>query len=178
MKLFSPLHRRKFFKATAAIAAGSAAGCSAAKSPYHFLTVAEAETLNAICGQIIPADRDPGAAWAGVVHYIDRQLKGKFKEHQQTYRNGLARADSLAGGPFAEAAAERQLDVLKQMEKAKDARPFFDLVVTHTMQGFYGNPRHGGNRDFISWRMLGVPVSPDRGRDQYDFTAPAKGARS
>jgi gluconate 2-dehydrogenase gamma chain len=37
-------------------------------------------------------------------------------------------------------------------------------VVSHTMQGFYGDPRHGGNRNWASWRMLGVPITPVRGR--------------
>jgi gluconate 2-dehydrogenase gamma chain len=43
------------------------------------------------------------------------------------------------------------------------------------MQGFYGDPRHGGNRDRVSWKMLGVPYPPVRGRLRYDLTDPAKG---
>ena len=34
---------------------------------------------------------------------------------------------------------------------------FFDLLLTHTRQGFYGDPRHGGNRDLVSWKMVGLP---------------------
>ena len=49
-------------------------------------------------------------------------------------------------------------------------KPFFDLVRNHTMQGYYGSPRHGGNRDAVSWRMLGLDEPPLRGRAQYDFT--------
>jgi len=30
--------------------------------------------------------------------------------------------------------------------------------------GFYGDPRHGGNKDRVSWRMLGVADPPIRGR--------------
>ena len=51
----------------------------------------------------------------------------------------------------------------------KDARPFFELVRSHTMQGYYGTPRHGGNRDAVSWRMLGLDEPPLRGRAQYDL---------
>jgi len=29
-----------------------------------------------MCERIIPADKDPGAAWAGVVDFIDRKLVG------------------------------------------------------------------------------------------------------
>jgi gluconate 2-dehydrogenase gamma chain len=38
------------------------------------------------------------------------------------------------------------------------------MVIAHTMQGYYGDPRHGGNREAVSWCMLGVPVIPIRGR--------------
>ena len=51
----------------------------------------------------------------------------------------------------------------------------------HTMEGYYGSPRHGGNRDAASWHMLGLAEPPLRGRAQYDLrTAPlrSKGDRS
>jgi len=118
---------------------------------------------------VIPGDQDPGAAQAGVVHYIDRQLTGKFREHRKIYRASLAAVDHLAGGNFAEAPVERQNAILHQMERDPAIRPFFDLVIAHSMQGFYGNPRHGGNRDFASWRMLHIPAAPVRGRDHYEF---------
>ena len=51
----------------------------------------------------------------------------------------------------------------------KEGKAFFAMAVAHTMQGFYGTPRRGGNRNAVSWRMLGVPVPPVRGRAQYDF---------
>jgi gluconate 2-dehydrogenase gamma chain len=37
------------------------------------------------------------------------------------------------------------------------------------MEGYYGAPRHGGNRDAVSWRMLGLDEPPLRGRAQYDL---------
>jgi gluconate 2-dehydrogenase gamma chain len=43
-------------------------------------------------------------------------------------------------------------------------RAFFRTLREHAMMGFYGDPRHGGNRDRVSWRMLGVPDPPIRGR--------------
>ena len=44
----------------------------------------------------------------------------------------------------------------------------------HTLEGYYGSPRHGGNRDAVSWRMLGLAEPPLRGRAQYDLR---KGSR-
>jgi len=120
----------------------------------------------------VPEDDAPGARQAGAVRYIDRQLSGKFREHLPLYRDGLAMADRLAGGSFAQSSPEKQLEALRQIEK--DNRPFFDVVVAHTMQGFYGTPRHGGNRDYLSWRMLRIPPSPVRGRAHYDFTQGTK----
>jgi len=167
--------RRKFLHATTAAAvAGTAAGCTAAHNSFRSLSLAEGETLQALCGWIIPEDTAPGARQAGVVHYIDRQLARQFREHRETYRSGLAAADRLAGGNYSGAPPERQLAILRQMEQAANTRRFVDLVVTHAMQGFYGDPRHGGNRDFASWRMLGIPPVPFRGRNPYDFT---KGGR-
>jgi gluconate 2-dehydrogenase gamma chain len=29
--------------------------------------------------------------------------------------------------------------------------------VRHTMEGFYGDPRHGGNRNRVAWVMLEFP---------------------
>ena len=40
--------------------------------------------------------------------------------------------------------------------KTQESSPFFQMVVDHTMQGFYGSPEHGGNKDEASWKMLGI----------------------
>ena len=169
------MDRRKFLHATTAAAvAGAAAGCTAVNTSFRSLSLEEAGALQALCGWIIPEDTAPGARQAGVVHYIDRQLARKLREHRETYRSGLAAAARLAGGDYSAAPPERQLAILRQMETAAETRRFVDLLVTHTMQGFYGDPRHGGNRDFASWRMLGIPPVPFRGRNPYDF---GKGGR-
>jgi gluconate 2-dehydrogenase gamma chain len=164
------LDRRRFVHTSVVAAAGCAAGCRSSSGSWRFFTAAEAETVNAICERIIPADQDPGAGWAGVVRYIDRQLSGKFRRHGDTYRRGIAAVDRLAGGRFTQLDAAKQADVLTTMEHDADLRPFFELVLAHTIQGFYGSPRHGGNRDWVSWRMLGIPTSPVRGREHYDFS--------
>jgi gluconate 2-dehydrogenase gamma chain len=167
----SKLDRRRFLGS--ALAVSATAGCSKKAAPLLF--EGEMRTLAAICDQMIPPDQDPGGAWAGVPNYISRQLRGPFKEHFEAYRAGIAEADRRAGGNFAALSREQQLDVLNAMDRDKTTRNFISLVAAHSVQGYYGNPRHGGNRDYCSWRMLGVPASPVRGRDQYDVT---KGGRS
>jgi gluconate 2-dehydrogenase gamma chain len=178
------LSRRRFVQvALAAASAGSAISCTGIRSPWRFFTVDEGMTLAAVCDQIIPPDQDPGAAWAGVVNYIDRQLCGPFKHLRKTYRNGLASVDgnsqALYGERFVDLPSSKQVEFLTALEadqvrsnEWKQIRPkeFFSMVVSQTMQGFYGDPRHGGNRNAVSWKMLGVPYPPIRGREHYDLT--------
>jgi gluconate 2-dehydrogenase gamma chain len=165
----SPTRRKFLSHAAVAAAAGTAAACGSGLHPFRFFTPGEARTLESICECIIPDDDVPGARRTGVTAYIDRQLSGKFREFRAVYRAGIATADQLAGGTFAEATTEKQLEVMRQLERDPASKPFFDLAVAHSMQGFYGSPRHGGNRDFASWRMLGIPISPSRGRNLYEF---------
>jgi len=116
--------------------------------------------VQAACAHIIPEDRDAGATQAGVVVFIDRQLAGFYKPLRKIYRQGIA---DLGPG-FADLPAAAQLKALRSAEHNPRSKPFFDLLVAHTMQGFYGDPRHGGNRERASWKMLGVASPPLRGR--------------
>jgi gluconate 2-dehydrogenase gamma chain len=181
----SNLRRRRFLQLAATAAASGAASCGGRRNPYRFFSEEEAATVTAMCGQIIPADQDPGAAEAGVANFIDRQLTGHYKKFQQDYRKGLAGVEEssriLFQKRFAELNAGQQLELLSALEKTNapgeiwktfPPKPFFEMVIAHTMQGFYGDPRHGGNRDAVSWKMLGVPRIPVRGRNQYDLRAP------
>jgi len=103
-----------------------------------------------------------------VANFIDLQLMRSFRKHQRAYRRGLASADAAArkqfGKLFVELPPQQQAAVLAEFEKSH--RPFFDLILTHARQGFYGDPRHGGNRNMVSWKMLNLPFPPVRGRQQ------------
>jgi gluconate 2-dehydrogenase gamma chain len=179
------LSRRKFLQAAmiAAAATGSGVACGGSGSPWRFLSVDEARTLAAACDQIIPPDEDPGAAWAGVVNYIDLQLCGPLRHLRNSYRCGIAAIDHssrlLWGTSFPDLSRARQIELLAKMElgqapaeawKQISSTEFFALLVDQTMQGFYGDPRHGGNRERVSWKMLGVPYPPIRGRLHYDVS--------
>jgi gluconate 2-dehydrogenase gamma chain len=175
LKAYS-LRRRKFLRiAGTATACGTLVSCGRPSTPWRFLTAAEGRTLDAICEQIIPTDQTPGAAWAGVVNFIDRQLMGPYRRQQAAYRAGLKAIDEAAtkfGKNFVDLDAQRQTAVLESL--TGPAKRFFATAIAHTMQGYYGDPRHGGNRDAVSWRMLGVPVIPIRGRYRYEM--PKQGA--
>lgn len=156
--------------------AGLAAGCSAHRGNWDFLSTDEARTLGALCDQIIPGDDFPSASQAGVLTYIDRQLTRAYRRYRGAYRASLRDTEKLSrerfGVGLADARAEQQLDVARALEQQKS--PFFELVRNHTMEGYYGSPRHGGNRDAVSWRMLGLQEPPVRGRSRYDLTAAAR----
>ncbi len=177
------LRRRRFLQVTASAASAAAVSCGGRTSPWRFLTVAEAETAAAIADRIVPPDSDPGAAAAGAVEYIDRQLVGPLKKYQPVYRDGLAaieRASAAQSGKrFSELSAMAQDQLLTLAEAGKtpaatwdpaQAKTFFEVIRDHTLQSYYGDPRHGGNREYASWRMLGIPPSPIRGRNLYDLS--------
>lgn len=150
------MHRRAF------LAAATLTTACAPASPYRSLTLAQARSLAALCDLIVPKDDFPSASQSGVVRFIDRQLARHFLPHRNTYRQGIRELDQLAGGDFSAIPENRQVALAEELDRGKS--PFFTLVITHTLQGYYASPRHGANKDFIAWQMLGVPVSPARGR--------------
>jgi len=126
--------------------------------------------VDAICAQLIPADQDPGAKEARGVNYIDLQLTRHFQKYQGAYRRGIAEVDAISrkkcGKLFVELPSDQQVEMLSYT--GENSKPFFELILTHTRQGFYGDPRHGGNRNLVSWKMLGLPFPQVRGRMHYD----------
>lgn len=177
------LNRRAFLQAAVAAAAvaGTGVACSRNRTPWRFFTIDEARTLAALSDQIIPPDQYPGASWAGVVNYIDRQLCGPFQQLKEIYRQGLAGVDRssllLYGRQFADVDSNQQIELLHLLGDGRapssiwqqiSSHEFFEYVVDHTMQGYYGDPRHGGNREGVSWKMLNLPYPPIRGRARYN----------
>ena len=165
------LTRRDFTLSSIFAGAAAIVGCRAKRGDRDSLSDQDARTLAVLCDQIIPADDFPSASQAGVVTYIDRQLARHYRRHQKTYRDGLQHAEQMSrkrfGRALAEATPSQQQEIALGLEK--EERAFFDLLRAHTMEGYYGNPRHGGNRDAVSWRMLGLSEPPLRGRAQYDL---------
>lgn len=146
-------------KRRAFVALPATAALVAAK--YKTLTEAEAIIVIALTEAIIPADKDPGAKEAGVVHFIDTQLAGPHKRHLKRYRMELPRLDeacrAATGKSIAALKLAERTSFLERVDKGEiPGSAFFQLVIDHTMQGFYGAPRHGGNRNATSWRMMGI----------------------
>jgi len=143
------------------------------KVPLRFFTEEEALTIAAAAARIFPADESgPGANEAAVVIYIDRQLGSAYgRDHyrytqppflqgvpeqgwqgketpREIYRIGLK---TLGGFHLLEAAEQDAR--LHQIENT----PFFALLRTHTIEGMFCDPMHGGNADMIGWQLIGFP---------------------
>jgi len=153
-----------------------------ASSPrkYRFFSDKEAEILIAMCERIIPRDDTAGATDLGVINYIDRNLMGHFAKHKQTYRKGLPALDntalSLRNTSFCQLSAVQQDELLRILESGDvpesiwthvGSQKFFKLAIAHTMQGFYGPPRHGGNRGFQSYKILDLDYPQIIGQNRY-----------
>ncbi|MSV27844.1 MAG: gluconate 2-dehydrogenase subunit 3 family protein [Bryobacterales bacterium] len=141
--------------------------------PLRFFTEAEALDVAAAAARILPNDEaGPGANEAGVVIYIDRQLAGpygrdRYRYTQGPFENGIPEQGyqgkatpreiyregvrKIAG--IAKLAAAEQDATLKQIETTS----FFTLVKTHTIEGMFCDPMHGGNIDMIGWQLIGFP---------------------
>jgi len=170
------LSRREMLKRTAAagavsavpaaawspLASGQGAGTALTLAPESF------RTLESIVARLIPSDANgPGALEAGAAHYIDRALGNALADARERYAAGLAAVDELAransGPAFAALDSATQDQLLREIEAGTRAteRPelkgFFELVLGHTLEGTFGDPYYGGNRDFIGWDMLGYP---------------------
>ena len=198
------LSRREMLKRV--VVAGAAVSLPAARSAgaavqapesFETLTAGEGATLRAVVARLIPADeRGPGALEAGAATYIDRALRGPLAGSREAYRTGLAALDRYAqaaqGVRFAALAAAEQDALLAAVEAnaapefGPGAAGFFNLVLAHTIQGTFSDPAHGGNVDFIGWRMIGYPgvrtavtsdlqridrMPPERQVSAYDFPA-------
>lgn len=186
------ISRREMLRRAAVVGGASAVPASAlgqvagTTEPFEHLSGAEARTLEAIVGRLIPADENgPGAHEAGAARYIDRALGSALADSLEIYRAGLAAVDALArssgGRAFAELDAELQDRVLADVERGigqgfvPSAAMFFEVVRSHTIEGTFCDPAYGGNQDFIGWELIGYPgirlaVAP---ADQAMAAAPA-----
>jgi hypothetical protein len=59
------------------------------------------------------------------------------------------------GAAFAGLEPGEQDAVLTGLEQR--GSPTFRWLLETTMEGFYGDPRHGGNHDGVSWQLIGFP---------------------
>jgi gluconate 2-dehydrogenase gamma chain len=109
--------------------------------------------LEAAVDRLIPADDlGPGAKQSGVANYIASM-------DDKTIADGLPLLDAEArtrfSKPFVELAPADQDAVLARIETT--ARPFFTRLRQLTLEGMFGDPSYGGNRNFAGWDLIRYP---------------------
>ena len=165
------MDRRDFLKSmaasgTVAIASLPVLGAATRRplaSGCKFFTIPQAALLESVSERMVPADESPGGKAAGVVFYIDGVLAGPFgKFYRNRYEEGLPMIDAASqrrfGKPFVSVSSEQQAAILQDLQSsdaASSKQEFFGLLLRHIMEGYYGDPEHGGNRDGASWKMIG-----------------------
>jgi gluconate 2-dehydrogenase gamma chain len=128
---------------------------------FAFFSPEQGIEVEAMTAQIIPTDETPGAREARVVHFIDRVLVTFDKDRQEEYTKGLEElaAETRRRFPsawrFSELTFDQQVDLLTAIEDT----PFFELVRTHTITGFFAHPVHGGNYGKVGWELIGYDDS-------------------
>jgi gluconate 2-dehydrogenase gamma chain len=85
------------------------------------------------------------------------------------YRAALPAIDEYCrrthgGRDFAALGPDERDAILTEMEKGKldlgpniDSGMFFSQILQNTMEGFFADPIYGGNKDMVSWKMIGFP---------------------
>jgi gluconate 2-dehydrogenase gamma chain len=135
---------------------------------FSVLGAEEAREIEALAGQIIPSDDSPGAREAGVIYFIDHALATFDADQRTLYTEGLKRTQGtrLVLFPNSQSIAALEPSAQIRLLQAIEKTDFFDLLRTHTILGFFGNPSYGGNRDQAGWKLIGFE---DRFRFQPPF---------
>ena len=139
---------------------------------FRFLTQPEAADFDAFAARIIPSDDGtPGAREAGAVYFADYVLSAINPEQRQDFRGALkvlsqAAAQGQPGASFASLPVEKQIAVMKSMDKQptageannsagnKEAEAFGGLR-TMVLMGTFCDPSLHGNRSKIGWNLIG-----------------------
>ncbi len=142
---------------------------SSARGFGAFFNDDDAATVAALTERLMPgAPGKPGALDAGVLNYIDLALVGAYFDMQDFYRRGLnsleAYCQKTHKESFVKLGDARQNEVIAALANGKATefdwpRPqaFFNTLRTHTVEGMFADPIHGGNKDFAGWRLVDFP---------------------
>lgn len=123
-------------------------------------------TLRLAIDRMIPVDDAPGGLDAGVDRYIMHFLQHDGAGFSTQYESALTalfhEAHIRYGRAFAELSPEQADAVLYDVQHNHTrvdwpwpASAFVAMLAEHCAEGFYADPRQGGNAHEVSWRMIG-----------------------
>jgi gluconate 2-dehydrogenase subunit 3-like protein len=168
-KFQGPSVSRRTFIASAAlipVAAiqGTPQAAAQTRAPVTILTAEQRGILGAFVDRLIPKDElGPSATECGVVEYIDGCLAEFLAAEKPSFLQGLAAVDEYArklqGAPLAGLSAEKQDAVLTSIDNngAPDLKAFFNRVRRLALEGMFGDPSYGGNKNFAGWDLIRYP---------------------
>lgn len=87
---------------------------------------------------------------------------------QEIYRRGIEFVDAYAQSQFqndfVDLTPEQQDQILTAMDEdtvtgfeGPSGRAFFTQLRNHTIEGMFGDPMYGGNRNLAGWKLIGYP---------------------
>ncbi len=174
------MDRRQFSAGAAAVTVAGLAGCRREAAthqkpapleaaPPSIFADDERAALRAALDRLLPAvDGSPSAEVAGVLNYLEGQLRQPhFQAFVERIRSG---ARALHGGArkryktrwFQDLPTDRQDALLQAFQTGSitlsrfDTARFFATLWAFALEGYLGDPRHGGNVDGVTWKWLGI----------------------
>jgi gluconate 2-dehydrogenase gamma chain len=139
------------------------------------------------CGVVTFIDRQLASAWGGgaKMYRGGPFQKGKPEQGYQLsltprefFQAGIAATNEWShktyGKEFDRLSVAERNAALTAMQEGKaefrgfSSRAFFGQLLAITTQGFFSDPVYGGNRDKVSWKMLGFPGLPATYADKVD----------
>jgi gluconate 2-dehydrogenase gamma chain len=131
------------------------------------------------CGLVIYMDRQLAGAWGnGARLYRNGPfMPGRPEQGYQLpltprefFATGIKETNAWSrktyGKEFDRLSPADREAALKTMEAGKaefadfNAKQFFEALLQSAMEGFFADPIYGGNRNKVSWRMVGYPGLP------------------
>ncbi|SFL22259.1 Choline dehydrogenase [Paenibacillus sp. 1_12] len=173
-------------------------------SDQEYLSSELRPILEAIVDRMIPEDAWPSATDGGVLVYLNRRAGEDVATCMDLIVPGLRALDEKANAfylrPFSELLANEQDGLIQDLEHNRlqdfpvSQKLFFTTLLSLVIEGYYGSPDAGGNREGKSWDMIGFrpgtvselhePILEtdlpqrtfDQLRDQYDAIVVGAGA--
>ena len=173
------LHARR--RAAAAAGAGRQRQCSAALLLRRRGARRSPRPARAFSPATRPAPAPPKPAWSSILtaslpdptaatNIATRKARGSNRCRSTAIRARKRRAKSIAqglatlGADFADPAGRRA----GRRTALDREHAFFQMLRTHTIEGMFCDPMHGGNAGLIGWQLIGFPGPRMSYRDEID----------
>lgn len=157
--------------ASPALIAVTQAACTAKQESTAFktLTAREARDFAAIAARIIPTTDTPGAEEAGVIYFFDNAFTTELQDLLADARAGLEEFNAALVEAQPKTDEFSDLDAAAQdaFLRTRESGQFFNLMWLMTIFGFFAMEKYGGNRDHLSWDLIGF--EGHQGAWQYPF---------